>query len=427
VQESNPRIAGALPVGRIGPKPWQPELRMNIAVNHLRSPEQVARANALGRLNIARIEVFDTLVGAEPFWRRLENGGALATAYQRFDLLAAWQLHVGSRSEVTPFIVVGFGADGEPLFLWPFGHMRKGPLTLMGFLGSKHSNFNTGLWRRDILPTIGENDIRPILHGFKDYVDVVVLCNQPLSWEGASNPFALLSHQPSPDISACLSLPQSATQPINAVLSRSMRSRLRNKERRLQKLPGYRYIKADAAGDIDRLFDGFLALKRDHMAAQGLCNVFAEPGVADFLRAACHCRLANGRPLIEIHALEGAGEVLALFGTLTDSYRCSSMFNTYTFGENARQSPGLILLGYMINECSARGVHSFDIGVGRAHYKSLFCREPEPLFDTFLGLTVRGHLAARAYAAAFSGKRAIKRSRLLWGAVQLLRRARARG
>jgi CelD/BcsL family acetyltransferase involved in cellulose biosynthesis len=398
---------------------------MNIAVNHLRSPEKVAGANAPGRLTISRVEVFDTMAAAEPFWRWLENGGALSTAYQRFDLLAAWQMHVGSRSRVTPFTVVGFDADGEPLFLWPFGHISKGPLTLLGFLGSKHSNFNTGLWRRDILPSIGQDDIQPILHRFKDQVDLVVLRNQPLSWEGARNPFALLPHQPSPDISACLSLPQSATQPIDAVLSKSMRSRLRNKERKLQKLPGYRYIQATTAEEIDRLFDGFLALKRDHMAAQGLRNVFAEPGVAGFLRAACHCKLANGRPLIEIHALEGAGEVLALFGTLTDSYRCSSMFNTYTFGENARQSPGLILLGYMINACGARGVRSFDIGVGRAHYKSFFCREPEPLFDTFLGLTARGRIAASGYAAAFSGKRMIKRSRLLWGAVQLLRQARS--
>jgi CelD/BcsL family acetyltransferase involved in cellulose biosynthesis len=205
-----------------------------------------------------------------------------------------------------------------------------------------------------------------------------------------------------------------------------MRSRLRNKERKLQKLPGYRYTQAAASTDIDRLFDGFLALKRDHMAAQGLRNVFAEPGVAEFLRAACHCKFPDGRPLIEIHAIETDGELLALFGTVVDGYRCSSMFNTYTFGANARQSPGLILLGYMINDCGARGIHSFDIGVGRAHYKSLFCRQPEPLFDTFIGLTARGRVAALAYAAAYSGKRVVKQSRTLWSIVQLWRRARAR-
>jgi CelD/BcsL family acetyltransferase involved in cellulose biosynthesis len=102
------------------------------------------------------------------------------------------------------------------------------------------------------------------------------------------------------------------------------------------------------------------------------------------------------------------------------------MFNTYTLGNNARHSPGLILLGHMINECGARGVQSFDIGVGRAHYKSVFCRDPVPLFDTFVALTPLGRLATTAFAAAFSAKRAIKQNGALWAAVQTWRRVRAR-
>ena len=103
------------------------------------------------------------------------------------------------------------------------------------------------------------------------------------------------------------------------------------------------------------------------------------------------------------------------------------MFNTYTLGENARHSPGLVLLTHMVADCATRGLRSFDIGVGRAHYKSFFCREPEPLFDTFLPLTRRGRLAAAAFAMAFAIKRVIKQNRALWSAVQILRRARARG
>ena len=47
------------------------------------------------------------------------------------------------------------------------------------------------------------------------------------------------------------------------------------------------------------------------------------------------------------------------------------MFNTYTLSEHSRHSPGLILLMHMIEDCAARGVRSFDIGVGRARYKSV--------------------------------------------------------
>jgi CelD/BcsL family acetyltransferase involved in cellulose biosynthesis len=399
---------------------------MDIAVSYHPGREQRAPATVRSADEVARVEVLHDMTAAEPFWRRLEDGRCLATPYQRFDLLAAWQHHVGARAGVTPWIVTGFDRTGEPIFLWPFGRTKKGPLTLVRFLGSKHANFNLGLWRREAVPAITARGLRDIFAGIADGVDLVALLSQPPSWNGIANPFSLLPHQASVDMSMRLSLARTDTDAIDDVLSSSMRSRLRTKERKLQKLAGYRYLQARSADDIDRLLERFLALKAAHMAAQGLGNVFAEAGVAEFLRASCHCRLPNGRPLIEIHALEGGGDVLALFGATADDYRFSSMFNSYTLGDNSRHSPGLILLAHMVTECAGRGLRSFDIGVGRAHYKSFFCREPEPLFDTFLPLTPRGRLAAAAFSAGFATKRAIKGNPTLWTAIQALRRVGAR-
>jgi CelD/BcsL family acetyltransferase involved in cellulose biosynthesis len=367
------------------------------------------------------VQILDSMQGAEPFWRALEHGQSLVTPYQRFDQLAAWQRHVGSPGGITPFIVVASDATGQPLFLWPFGLARRGPLRLIRFLGSKHSNFNLGLWRRDILDAITAEDITGILHRLNGGADLVMLFNQPMYWDGARNPFLQLPHQASVDMSAVLDLRAATGQPVLQALSASLRSRLRNKERKLRELPGYRYIQAASAEDIDRLLDVFFELKATHMAAQGLENVFAEPGVTDFLREACHGRLPDQRPVIEIHALESATEVLAVFGAIVDDYRCSTMFNTYTLGENMRHSPGLLLLVHMIDACSVRGIRTFDIGVGRAHYKSFFCREPEPLYDSFIALSRSGRLAAAAFAAAFCAKRTIKENAALWAAVQTWR------
>jgi CelD/BcsL family acetyltransferase involved in cellulose biosynthesis len=401
---------------------------MNIAVSERPGREQTIAASLRRSDQVARVEIFQDLTAAEPFWRRLEGGDTLSTPYQRYDLLAAWQHHVGTLNGVTPFLVTGFDPAGEPLFLWPLGRTRKGPLGLVHFLGSKHANFNIGLWRRDSLPAISARDLRDIFalaaeHG----VDLVVLVNQPCNWDGIANPFALLPHQDSVDMSAHLRFDHAGGDATSRALSPSMRARLRAKERKLQQLPGYRYVQPTSEDEIDRLLESFFALKSAHMAAHGLGNVFAEAGVAAFLRHACHAKLPDGRPLIEIHALEGGGEVLALFGATVDDYRFSSMFNTYTLGENARHSPGLVLLMHMVAACADRGLRSFDIGVGRAHYKSFFCREPDPLFDTFLPLTGMGKLAALAFGGAFAGKRVIKQNAALWSAVRTLRRVRARG
>ena len=399
---------------------------MSIAVNYLAGQENMASRCLPGAGRIVRVAVFDDMTAAEPFWRALERDDAWATPYQRFDLLAAWQHHVGTRRGIVPFIVIGFDLAGRPLFLWPFGRRQMGPFWVAGFLGSKHASFNLGLWRRDLAGAIGESDIRDLLAqmaGGEAPVDLLTLYSQPLRWAGIANPFALLPRQLSAEDGACLNLDPSAA--IEAAVSPGMRSRLRIKEKKLKKLAGYGYVQPTSADDIDRLLDAFFALKAVHMRSQGLTNVFADPGVAAFVRQASHIRLPDGRPLIELHALEGGGEVLALYGAVVDPFRFSAMFNTYTLSPHARHSPGLILLQHMIGACAQRGARSFDIGVGRAHYKSFFCKEPEPLFDTFLALTPCGRLATPAFRTAFAAKRMIKSKPALWAGVQYLRRVRA--
>ena len=138
------------------------------------------------------------------------------------------------------------------------------------------------------------------------------------------------------------------------------------------------------------------------MRAQGLTNVFAEPGVAEFVRQASHIKLPDGRPLIELHALEGDGEVLALYGAVVDAYRFSAMFNTYTLSEHARHSPGLILLQHMIG------------GLRAARRAQLRHRgRPRPLQIVLLqgaGAAVR-HLPAAHAARTAGGARLPRRLR----------------
>ena len=74
---------------------------------------------------------------------------------------------------------------------------RSGPLDVVQFLGSKHANFNIGLWRRD---SLAGDRRRAISATFSisiaadgRQVDLVALFSQPLSWDGIANPFALLA------------------------------------------------------------------------------------------------------------------------------------------------------------------------------------------------------------------------------------------
>ena len=159
------------------------------------------------------------------------------------------------------------------------------------------------------------------------------------------------------------------------------------------------------------------------MAEQKLPNVFAEPGVEDFIRDACMAPLAGGGRVIDIHALECEDEVIAVFAGVADGNRFSMMFNTYTISGNSRHSPGLILIRNIIDHYAEGGYRSLDLGVGADGYKRLFCKDNEPLFDCFIPLNARGAVAAVAMSGINRVKHYVKHSPSLLDLVQGLRSA----
>ncbi|MFD2183133.1 GNAT family N-acetyltransferase [Rhodoplanes azumiensis] len=379
---------------------------------------------------VVELAVLDSLAAARPAWQALEAAGAIGTAFQRHAWVEAWQRHAGAAEGARPLVVIGRDRTGAPAFLWPFV-VSRGLLSIARFPGGNHSGLNIGLWRPDAAAAMTGAMVRDLLvrTGRRHGIDAFALVRQPRRWRGLDNPFARLPSQPSVDDVLVVTFPDGGTaeDAVKATLTRDMRGRLRTKERKLEKLDGYGYRRVTTRADADRVLDAFLAQKAAHFAAQGIRNVFADLGVADFLRAACHDGLADGRPGIELHALEGGGEVIAVMGGVCDQYRFSCMFNAYTTSENGRWSPGLILIGHILRDCAERGVASFDLGPGAAPYKTFFCREPEGLVDSLVPVSLAGRAAALGLAGFAATKRRAKESPLVMRLVQRLRRGAAAG
>jgi CelD/BcsL family acetyltransferase involved in cellulose biosynthesis len=205
-------------------------------------------------------------------------------------------------------------------------------------------------------------------------------------------------------------------------ISNSFRRRLRSKEKKFHALPGYRYFRAATAADVSRLLDWFFRIKPQRMAEQKLPNVFDDPGVEAFIRTACLTPRIGGFA-IDIHALECNEEIIAVYAGVADGRRFSMMFNTYTTSENARYSPGLILMRNIIDFYGEAGYRELDLGVGADDYKRLFCKSDEKSFDSFLPLTSRGRLGAIAMASVYHGKRLVKQNQTLHDVARLLRGA----
>jgi CelD/BcsL family acetyltransferase involved in cellulose biosynthesis len=372
---------------------------------------------------IARVEAISDLAAAEPIWRELETRQQFLTPYQRFDFLSAWQHEVGRREDVRPFIVIATDAECRPLLLLPLAIGHKFGIRTACFMGGKHANFNMALWDRNFAAEARPADLDTLLSeiGKLAAADMLALTQQPRHWQDLANPFAGLRQQPSVNLCPVLNVPPGAAP--TALISNSFRRRLKSKERKLQSLPGFRYCLANTEAEITRLLDWFFRTKPQRMAEQKLPNVFAEPGVEDFIRSACLAKLADNRRAIDIHALECDEEVIALFAGVADGYRFSMMFNTYTMSEHARYSPGLILISSIIDHYAGRGYRALDLGIGSDDYKRLFCKTDEPIFDSFIPLTSRGKLVVAAISAIHHGKRLVKQNPALLHLAQRLRGA----
>ncbi len=383
---------------------------------------RTAEAPARSRISrIARVDIISDLSEAEPIWRELE-ARQLATPYQRFDLLAAWQREVGARENAQPFIVTAHDADGRPLVLLPLTIRIWRGVRVACFMGGKHTNFNMALWDRDFAREATAADLDTLLSSLREKpaCDVLVLRQQPKRWQDFLNPLATLPRQRSVnDFPVLYMLPGDPA--INRI-GNSFRKRLRSKERKLQSA-GYRHHIATSSADIERILDWFFHVKPMRMAEQKLPDVFAEPGVQQFVRAACRAKLPGGGRAIDIHALECDDEVIAIFAGVSDGHRFSMMFNTYTMSARARYSPGLILMRFIIDYYGERGYRALDLGIGSDDYKRMFCKGDEPIFDSFVSLTPRGRIAATVISAMSRAKRLVKSNQALFHLAQRLRRA----
>src|SRR5262249_47356079 len=168
-----------------------------------------------------------------------------------------------------------------------------------------------GLWRRDVAAALTADDLGGAFASIARQrgIDLFVLRNQPIIWDGRAHPLLQLPHQASPDDVFRVDFDgESGDAVIKLRLKPTLRGLLKSEEKKLATLAGSRHFRATTAAEVERILAAFSTQKAAHLKAQGVRNAFAEPGVADFLNAACLEDLAAGTPAIELHALEGDGE-----------------------------------------------------------------------------------------------------------------------
>ncbi len=392
-----------------------------------RSSPQRESQPALPSVEIASVEVHTDPRAAGAAWRELD-AVAPASPYQSPEWLLPWIDTIGAASGVMPLIVVARGQDGSPLALLPFGLVRRSWFTVAVFLGARDSNFNMGLFRpgqnwsqvglQDLLTRAAAASPRR--------VDAFVLINQPLGWDDAANPLAMLDHQPSPSFAYKGGLTSPADEFLRGRLSREGRKKLRQKLKKLQAIGPVSVRRAETPADIVDTLDAFVDQRRARSRARGLLTDDL-PVLREFLNRVTSPHpfspIGSGGMPVEFYALRCGERVVATFGGTRRGDRFSGMLMSFAADPDlAKTSPGELLLSEVLKLHCADGLAVFDLGIGEARYKAAYCPDVELLFDCVVPVTARGHLYATTELLRLSAKRAIKQSAWAWPLVQRLRK-----
>ena len=369
----------------------------------------------------ARVEVLTQIGKAEPLWRELVQQGATCSRYQYYSWMACWWDHIGSISQASPHVTVLRDETGKPVLLLPLIRKQVGPLHVGFFMGGKHTNFNLPVWHPKHLkqPAAALNALREGLRHNGPRLDALVLLNQPATWQGEINPMLQAPHRASASRAYAGELQNDFETLLKERMGSNSRKKLRQKERQLAALGPVAFQRARTPAEIDRVLEAFFQQKCARMRERGLSNAFDAAGVKEFTRAAAHeIDHDTGEPIIELYAASVGDRIIATFGGIVADGRFSGMFNSIAGAEFRIYSPGELLLANVIRMCCERGMDRFDLGIGDAAYKQVYCKDAEALYDSVIAITAAGQVAAPLWRAALALKGKVKKSNTLLLAVR---------
>lgn len=369
-----------------------------------------------------RIEICMNPADAAAAWRDLELS-CPCTVYQSSSFLLPWLATFGRAWNVQPMIIVAFDRDRRPVALLPFGVRRIGPLRIAEFLGGRDSNANIGLFHPDI--HWSPADLRSLLKGAvrsaKVRPDVLLLINQPASWEGSPNQLGIFDHQNSASFLHTASLDADPLNFLARHIAGDTAKKLRKKEKRLACLGVVEHRQARTADDVRVILDAFFRQKLERFRRKQIPSTYSENCARPFLEMMALDGLAASTPVLELHALYCGSRIVAVFGGSSYRGHFHAMFNSFELDDEiARTSPGDLLLKSLLERKCRDGLSGFNLGIGEARYKKTWCDNAEPLFDVILPVTLPGRLFMIWESARRHVKRLIKQSDWAWPLVQKL-------
>lgn len=389
---------------------------------------RAARAMLAGDQGSARFSVSHVtdIEAVEAEWRALQST-PVASPYQGYSWVKGWLEHVARPGGLSP--VIGIVRSGDSLeAIVPLVNETRHSITVSRFVGGSHNNVNMPLMAPEFAARATPSmavDILDRLAADCGGVDVFELTNQPLDWADHKNPFACIRSSKAPDPLYFCALAADFEDFARDRRSAKSLQTLRRKRRKLETALGPVEVSRAATIEVlDRAFAVFMDQRGARFAAQGISNVFGDPGVKAFLEGGLRADLHAERDemgSLAIHSLSAGDAILATYLTIGSGTHVSVVANSITEQEaGAKHSPGNLLLEQLLKASCETGVETFDLGAGTLPYKEEWCDRLD-LYHTHLPITPLGSIYAIAARAGATAKRRIKENDRLWSLVKSMR------
>jgi CelD/BcsL family acetyltransferase involved in cellulose biosynthesis len=327
---------------------------------------------------------------------------------------------------VTPAIVVGRRADGEPLFLIPLA-VVPGIARRLIFLGCDLCDYNAPLLAPQFSGSAAPGQFRDLWREICGLLqrrpqhrhDIIELTKMPETIGAQANPFAALDVELNPSGAHLARLSGSWDEFYRAKRSSETRRRDRTKLKRLSEFGEVRMVTPDQPDDIARTLQTLVEQKSKSFARMGVANIFARPGCLEFF-----FDLATNpqtRSLVHVSRLEVGSIWAAVNLGLTDRDCYYHVLASYDEGEVSRFGPGAAHLRDLMCCAIEQGFRRFDFTIGDERYKSEWADTTLNLYDHVSGVTARGWPLATLARTRRQLKRTIKQNPMLWDAVSRMR------
>jgi CelD/BcsL family acetyltransferase involved in cellulose biosynthesis len=391
---------------------------MSVTAEYIRAEAATSRKEIAHALpGYIQLTVTSSFAEIEPLWRSLEKRST-SSPFQHFDWLESWHRHLGADHDITPCLVAGRDSNGDaPVFLLPMGTVRRHGLTVLKWLGGRHTNYKMGLFDRHWLAANSGEPFRRLFEAVLDAlppVDLVEFIDQPTKWNGLDNPFRTIGAHSAASSAYAISLQSDFESLYASKRSRGTIAKARKRERSFNRRHELEKHLARDPNEILRVLETVFEHKGIRLREMGVHNFFVDPGQEDFFREISTAHAGKDNPFHLFYLLAG-GEIAATWIGMADNGCMYGMMNTMSpERELRRHSPGEVLLRHAIAWCCENGFHTFDLATGESRYKSEWCDREMKLFETIWPRTLKGWFGVRLVQLRLYIKRSIKQSRRIW-------------